>query len=318
MYNIIRYCINNLKVDDNILINIITDKTPDDIRMSVYDRIKSNKDTINKLLYWMVNDKNLREIEILLKEYKANPIVMYDFDKRFETNCVHIACMKGRLDILKLLEDNGANLNSPHVIDICVYHNDDYEIIKYLKDIYNINFDCDVIIINDDYNYGDDEYLKLPLMHAVVKSNRSYDFIKYMICHDDSDIHCLDYEGNTLLHTLSKRRWLPGPNITNEQIFDLITDLIEFGVDTTKTNNAGFYFFQLKCQQNNFSSDDFKKLHELGIDLSLTDSKGRNVLDYFMKNFMISGNIVNTVDFLENTLGLITTVDLDDQSDLSD
>lgn len=273
---IVKECIEYDNYDPNygdMLINLSCQYPNFDFQLYILEKINTNEDHVNKMLIILMqydSRSNYKIIEILLRDYGADPNKYYD-DIDYDISSVKIACQHESYEILLLLEKYGGNLNNSELLLHCGEHYD-CKIIKYLVDNYNLNLDI----------YNENEGCTYPiLIFSDYSDLDNYDICEYIIDHD-IDFTAVNFEGDSFLHLWTRRTTINGHQSDNNKM-KMIFKLIERGADPYHINNDGDYFFNYEHSFIDdrllFSYDEYKELHDYGIDLTLPNGNDENLLD---------------------------------------
>lgn len=302
----IKICLDCLEYCDNDpeyinMIYNIADKCHDlNTRIFIFEKLKNHQDLIDKLLINFIeyfqniklipgsgfkyrSDSQLEylyeSIEILLRDYNANPNKIYDEyhvqfldHEYYNVSAVGNACYYEAFEILMLLERYNGNLNNQELASKCTYHNN-RKIIEYLKNNYNLNFN--VMDDNNEYTIA---------INLFTNHTENYDACEYIIeC--DIDLTALGHNGQSFIHLWIMK--IINNNNKRENMHEkmnMIFKLIDRGVDPYHKDNNGDYFFSMKARRFDdmhflFTHDEYIMLHQHGIDLTLPNGNGCNLLD---------------------------------------
>lgn len=255
-------------------------------KLIIFEKLKNHQIYINKLLFDFIElnyDKLKYEIiEILLRDYNADPNIIdtkynhcreYEEYEEYDMNAVECACYNEEFEILLLLERYNGNLNNQKLVFECINHNN-RQIVKYLRDNYNLDFN---IMVRDNMCT-----FAINLFNYYELCN--IDICKYIVdC--DIDFSALNHDNKSFLHLWVKKR---NTDVNTTKIYtsekmNMIFKLIEYGVNPYHKDVDGDCFFNLKSNSYNkiliFTYDEYKILHEHGIDLTIPNGKNHNLLD---------------------------------------
>lgn len=269
------------------------------MQITMFEKLKHDQNLIDKLLIKCIQSYcdasvseskfvpcTIKTIETLLKDYNADPNNKYK-----NKNAVEIACSSEEYELLLLLEKFNGNLNNQDLILLCNEHGNG-KVVKYLKDNYNL--DLNVVVDNGKYTF----------VQYAFSGNYSYNakMCEYLIdC--DVDFTTINSNGQSFLHLWAKKISIDIYDISNEK-YPLISDdendkmkiifrLIDHGVNPYLKDNNGDYFFNIKHKFDYypfiFTYNEYRMLYERGIDLTLKNKKGYNLLD-ILHNFCNKNN----------------------------
>jgi ankyrin repeat protein len=175
---------------------------------------------------------------------------------------IHFACLKGHIEIVKLLLDNGANINQISIAENVKYV---HGYINYLPIHYayiSKNYELVKFLINKGANI----YSNIPLLHFSCKSN-NLDMIKLLISDYKININCVNEDKKSCLHIACEKN-----NIAMVKI------LVENNIDVNLHDNDNLQALQYACKYNNL--DIVKYLVENGANIYNYPNKIFCVYDY--------------------------------------
>ena len=161
----------------------------------------------------------------------------------------------------KLLLKYEANPNLHYMILYLLIYENNYEVAEYL-------LKNGAKILHDENNFP------AALIASAYKENAFIDLILKQV-----DINSVDKYGNNILFYSAKSQSYP----------DYLMELIKLGANINHKNNEGetFIFESIRKYENSyggFSAEMLKELLESGVDLTVKNKKGQNILDIAKKN----------------------------------
>ncbi len=194
-----------------------------------------------------------KSLEILLKN-GANPNIT-------NKNGIPPLAYCEELPNAKLLLKYEANPNLHYMILYLLIYENNYEVAEYL-------LKNGAKILRDENNFP------AALIASAYKENAFIDLILKQV-----DINSVDKYGNNILFYSAKSQSYP----------DYLMELIKLGANINHKNNEGetFIFESIRKYENSyggFSAEMLKELLESGVDLTVKNKKGQNILDIAKKN----------------------------------
>lgn len=249
----------------------------------IFEKLKKYQILIDQLLIDFIELANYKfkyeslyeTIEILLRDYDADP---NKHRNNYGVNAVEIACNNEEYEILLILEKYNGNLNNQKLIEECAGNNK-RTIIKHLKDNYDL--DLNVKFRNSEYTLAIDIFERCESYNS--------DACEYLSdC--DIDFTAVNYIGDSFLHLWIKKCdsdvFADEFALTNMKM-KMIFKLIDRGVDPYHKNMNGDCFFNIKPRtiydMLYLTYDEYKMLHEYGIDLTILNEDNHNLLDILCK-----------------------------------
>lgn len=279
---ILKYCLNELNLDNENYYAVLYNDMPDDIRLLILEKIKDDKNKLNCMLRILI-DINISTsiLETMIRDYGLD---VNEFFRDFrlglgipiDITILHYACYNGNFDTIKLLEKYGARFDLPYLTEYCKYQSN-CELLKYLYINHNIDLNEMVwwnkYLSNQEF---DNSLEKVPLIFSML--DHKSDDVNYLLDHDVNIYH-MTSSGNTILHMATKKYICD----RSEDTFDIIVRLLKMGIDPYHRNNKGKCFYHSK-KFPVFLYDKLKLLYDMGIDLTMKNDDGNNMLDLLISN----------------------------------
>ena len=194
---------------------------------------------------------------------KLNKISVNATDNSNQTPLMYACCDGGRLDNIKILIQNGADIQASSSDGSTVLHfasrNSNQEVVEFLLKLNEISVNA-----TDNFN-------QTPLMDACCDGGR-LDNIK-MLIQNGADIQASSSNGSTVLHLASE--------LSNQEVVEFLLKLNEISVNATdKRNQTPLIYACL----NGGRLDNIKMLIQNGADIQASSSNGSTVLHFASRN----------------------------------
>ena len=260
----------------------------DNIKMLIQNGadILASSSNGSTLLHFASRFSNHEVVEFLLK---LNEISANATDNFNQTPLMHACHDGGRLDNIKMLIQNGADIQARDCDASTVLHfashNSNQEVVKFLLKLNEISVNA-----TDNLN-------RTPLMHACIDGGR-LDNIK-MLIQNGADIQASSKNGSTVLHFASR--------FSNHEVVEFLLKLNEISVNVTDNLNRTPPMYA--CYDGG-RLDNIKMLIQNGADIQARDCDASTVLHFASHNsnpevvrFLLKLNeiSVNATDNLNRT-----------------
>ena len=230
----------------------------DNIKMLIQNGadIQASDSNGSTVLHFASSNSNQEVVEFLLK---LNEISVNATDNSNQTPLMHACYDGGRLDNIKMLIQNGADIQASDSNGSTVLHlassNSNQEVVEFLLKLNEISVNA-----TDNFN-------QTPLMHACHDGGR-LDNIK-MLIQNGAVIPASDSNGSTVLHFASSN--------SNQEVVEFLLKLNEISVNATDNSNQTPLMYA--CYDGG-RLDNIKMLIQNGADIQMSSSNGSTVLHF--------------------------------------
>ena len=230
----------------------------DNIKMLIQNGADIQASNSNGLtvIHFASRNSNQEVVEFLLKSDK---ISVNAADNLNRTPLMYACCDGGRLDNIKILIQNGADIyardNNGSTVLHCASASSNQEVVEFLLKLNKISVNAT------------NHFNQTPLMHACVDGDR-LDKIK-MLLKNGANIQARDYYGSTVLHIASRN--------SKQEVVEFLLKLNEISVNAT--DNLNLTPLMDACS-NSGHLDNIKMLIQNGADIQASSSIGSTVLHF--------------------------------------
>ena len=230
----------------------------DNIKMLIQNGADIQASNSNGLtvIHFASRNSNQEVVEFLLKSDK---ISVNAADNLNRTPLMYACCDGGRLDNIKILIQNGADIyardNNGSTVLHCASASSNQEVVEFLLKLNKISVNAT------------NHFNQTPLMHACVDGDR-LDKIK-MLLKNGANIQARDYYGSTVLHIASRN--------SKQEVVEFLLKLNEISVNAT--DNLNITPLMDACS-NSGHLDNIKMLIQNGADIQASSSIGSTVLHF--------------------------------------
>ena len=230
----------------------------DNIKMLIQNGADIQASNSNGLtvIHFASRNSNQEVVEFLLKSDK---ISVNAADNLNRTPLMYACCDGGRLDNIKILIQNGADIQARDNNGSTVLHfasaSSNQEVVEFLLKLNKISVNAT------------NHFNQTPLMHACIDGGR-LDNIK-MLLKNGANIQARDYYGSTVLHIASRN--------SKQEVVEFLLKLNEISVNAT--DNLNLTPLMDACL-NSGHLDNIKILIQNGADIQASSSNGSTVLHF--------------------------------------